>query len=256
MRLDVNLGTRIVKALEKGQPLTTKMNTSATRNITKFKMDNPYILESLPNKILDNKQVFDDMFLLQGKDIKKVEKFLNNVGNDNNTLSQALSKLRNIFYKKQKSFSDEEINSLIKKAFPHTKIPTDVNCDAFVYLSSLPKETGCRFDAHGMGKISITQQLKDLNTIIEKGLKKNLCTAPLVAKNDKIGAGLGTAGGHAYYDGSFILVGEKDKMLQDSGIKHVIVNDAYYKIIDDLQAKFKDINFVRADNAVEYFKNI
>jgi len=71
-----------------------------------------------------------------------------------------------------------------------------------------------------------------------------------------LGAGLGTSGGHAYRDGSFIIASGKNKTLLDNGIEHVIVNDAYYNVIDDLARKFPNINFVKADVAAEYFEDL
>ena len=80
-------------------------------------------------------------------------------------------------------------------------------------------------------------------------------TAPLSC-DPKLGSGLGTGGGHAYRDGSFILVSDSGKSLCTDGIKHVIVNDAYYHIISDLRRRFPKVNFVRADEAVEYFSRL
>ena len=130
-----------------------------------------------------------------------------------------------------------------------------------VYLNLLPNEIGSKFDAHGLAKISVTQQLKDLNKLLTEGIdsSRNFYTAPLTVNSKDaagVGAAMGTASGAAYRDGSFIIVGDKSKLLQDSGIRHVIVNDAYYNIIEDLQKKFQDINFVRADNVVEYFSKL
>ena len=51
-------------------------------------------------------------------------------------------------------------------------------------------------------------------------------------------------------------MGEKSKLITDGGIKHVIVNDAYYNIIKDLQQKFPDVGFVKAEDVVEYFSKL
>ena len=112
-----------------------------------------------------------------------------------------------------------------------------------------------------MYKRQISEQLKELNKLLTNGIDKtkNFFTAPLALPAEVIqgaGAGLGTAGGCAYRSGSFILVGEKSKLIEESGIKHVIVNDAYYNIINDLQRRFPEVNFVRADKATEYFTKL
>ena len=100
-------------------------------------------------------------------------------------------------------------------------------------------------------------QLRQLNGLLTKGIDKsrNFYTAPLAGKAG-VGAGLGTGGGHAYRDGSFIITAGKDKSLISDGIENVIVNDAYYPIINDLRLKFPKINFVKAEDAVQYFTNL
>lgn len=203
----------------------------------KFDMKNPYILDSLPDSV-----PIDSLVKYNGQDLKTVCNLL-----DGKTI--------------RNGFTSKELDSLYRKAFPNIKVPTDVNCDAMVYLNLLPNEIGSKFDAHGLAKISVTQQLKDLNKLLTEGIdsSRNFYTAPLTVNSKDaagVGAAMGTASGAAYRDGSFIIVGDKSKLLQDSGIKHVIVNDAYYNIIDDLQKKFQDVNFVRADNAVEYFSKL
>ncbi|MCK7520989.1 MAG: hypothetical protein MZV64_26490 [Ignavibacteriales bacterium] len=112
--------------------------------------------------------------------------------------------------------------------------------------------------AHGLAKISVSDQLNQLNTLLSKGIDKNktFYTAPLALKDSRAASGFGTGGGHAYRDGSFIVVGPKNGNLSDDGIKYVIVNDAYYNIIDDLSRKFAHVEFIKADVAAERFEQI
>ena len=230
-----NLGKNILLGIKKGIPISTNGTQRLPAKI-KFSLSDPYILESLPESELDKFVKFE------GQDLKSVCKILN---------SSAISK----------GFDKGELKALYKKAFPNTKSPTDINLDAMVYLNSLSGEIGQKFDAHGMAKGTLLEQLYELNSLLLKGIDKtkNFFTAPLALPKDLIqgvGAGLGTSGGCAYRNGSFILVGEKAKLIEDSGIKHVIVNDAYYKIIDDLQRRFPEVNFVRADKATDYFSQL
>lgn len=154
------------------------------------------------------------------------------------------------------AFSSEELNLLRQRAFGGVKVPSGVNYDAFVYLNGLNPEIACKFDAHGLAKGGVANQLEQLNNLLSKGINKSkdFYTAPLAVKDGAgIGAGLGTAGGHAYRDGSFILVSGKNKSLSADGIEYVIVNDAYYKIFDDLVKKFPEQKFIRADEAADFF---
>lgn len=250
------VGQTIFKAVEKSFPLGLDGISKIPPNL-KFNISNPNLLEALPDHLITSDGI---KFLseLNGKPLSKVAKFLDSVGGDFKTFSRAMGKyLKNNFQKIQKGFSEEEFTKLYNKAFPTKKVPISVNEDAFLYLNGLPKEIGSNFDAHGMDKISVTNQLRQLNNLLTNGIDKsrNFFTAPLTC-DPRLGAGLGTAGGHAYRSGSFIVVADKGKNLVQDGIKHVIVNDAYYNIIDDLTAKFPDIKFVRADNAVDYFKQL
>lgn len=241
----VKLGTKILKSVHKAYPISMNGQHIIPKNI-KFDIKNPYILEALPEKSIDELSIFN------GKKLKTVCSII-----DNDNYINIKNRYENLLPKTSKGFSDDELNLLYKKAFPNIKIPTDINCDAFVLLNNLPPEVGSKFDAHGIAKISITDHLKQLNKLLSDGINPNkpFYTAPLVAKGN-VGAGIGTANGAAYRDGSFILVSGKSKKIGEDGIKHVIVNDAYYSIINDLQKKFPNINFVRADNAVEYFSKL
>lgn len=155
-------------------------------------------------------------------------------------------------------FADDELKNLYLKAFNGIKVPTGVNDDAFLYLNRLDKDIASRFDAHGLAKINVPDQLKQLNNLLSKGIdqSRNFYTAPLAAKTAGVGAGLGTGGGHAYRDGSFIIVSGKNKSIAKDGIDYVIVNDAYYNIIDDLVKKFPQQKFVRADEAIIFFNKM
>lgn len=224
----MKLGSVIFNAVKKSYPLSSNGVSRMPKGL-KFDLKNPYILEALPEG-----------------DIAKFSKY---DGND-------LSDVCNILDKCKKGFDNGELKALYKKAFPNIKVPSDVNTDAMVYLNGLSESVGSKFDAHGIAKISVTDHLSQLNRLLTDGIDPTRAfhTAPLVG-NRISGPGLGTSGS-AYRDGSFILVGDKGQLIEKSGIKHVIVNDAYYSIVNDLQRKFPDVNFVRADNAVEYFNKL
>lgn len=230
-----NIGNIILASVRKRIPISLNGTQYIPANY-KFSLKDPYILEALPEGSIDKFVKFEN------QNLNKVCQTLNNP-----TTS--------------KGFSEGELKALYLKAFPNIKPPSDANIDAMVYLNSLSGKIGQKFDAHGMAKGTISEQLKELNKLLTTGIDKtkNFFTAPLALPAEAIqgaGAGLGTAGGCAYRSGSFILVGEKSKLIEESGIKHVIVNDAYYKIINDLQRRFPEINFVRADKATEYFTKL
>lgn len=46
-----------------------------------------------------------------------------------------------------------------------------------------------------------------------------------------------------------MMMGDIDTPLSKSGVRYVIVNDAYYAAVDRLQRAFPQITFIRADKA-------
>ena len=240
-----NLGITILNAVKKSYPyLKNGLQTMPKNN--KFSLLNPYILEAIPENAITNLSIFE------GKKLNTVCRIL-----DNPDYSEILRRYNQFCSRYNKGFDGIELQNLYKKAFPNIKVPTDINNDAMVFLNGLDAKFGSQFDAHGIAKISITDQLRQLNELLAKGIdkNKNFYTLPLVEKC-KFGAVLGAPGGHAYRDGSFIITSGKGKTLVNDGIENVIVNDAYYSIIDDLKLKFPNINFVKAENAVEYFTKL
>lgn len=241
-----NLGLKILRNFEKAYPVNINGMVKKPARAT-FSLSNPYILESVPDSMLKELSIFE------GKKLNTVCRVL-----DDKNYPQILSAFKKII---TKSFSEAELQKLYKKSFPWGKVPSDVNLDAMVYLNNLSEKIGMRYDAHGIAKGSIPEQLKQLNKILGGGIDKTrkLYTAPLAVPSDiarGAGAGLGTAGGCAYRDGSFILLSEKDKLISDSGIKSVIVNDVYYPIMQDLRKKFPSVNFMRADEAANILNKI
>ena len=240
------LGITIYNAIKRSYPVL-RDGSSRLNPKQKLSLTNPYLLEALPENSLNS------LNWIEGKKLSTVTRIL-----DSSDYSAIISRY-NAYCNKFKGFNDIELQSLYKKAFGGGKVPNDINLDAFVFLHNLNPKKAALFDAHGIAKISVPDQLKQLNELLTKGIDKNrnFYTAPLAVDCPSgVGAGLGTAGGHAVRDGSFILVSGKSKKLASDGIETVIVNDAYYSIIDDLSQKFPNIKFIRADKAADYFNKL
>ena len=153
---------------------------------------------------------------------------------------------------------EADVQKLQAEAWKRAKGNNDVNLD--MMLTTIDWQIGQHFDAHGIAKISITDQLRQLITLLEKGIDPNrpFHTAPLEVNPNlkaQVGAGLGTAGGTSRNDGSFIILGDVDRPLK-KGIRYVIVNDAYYEGVDRLQRAFPLITFMRADQANDRLREI
>ncbi len=242
----LKLGTKIYNAFVKSRPVLVD-GTQRIMSNQKFSLKNPYILEAIPEEYIGT------LDMLEGKKLRTVVNIL-----DNPDCNQILARYKN-FCTSKAGFNDIEFHELYKKAFRGQKVSSNINIDAMVFLNQLDPKVAKNFDAHGLAKISVPDQLRQLNNLLTKGIDKNrnFYTAPLATDFPQgAGACLGTPGGHAYRDGSFILVSGKSKSLIDDGIESVIVNDAYYGIIDDLRKKFPKIKFVEAQNAAEYFNKL
>lgn len=244
------LGTTILNAVKRGSPILTDGSIALSKQ-AKFSLSNPYILESLPENVGRNLSIFE------GKKLSTVCRIM-----DNPDYTRIIQRY-NAFVSKivSKGFTDNELRRLISKASLHGKQPLNSNLDAMVYLQNLDGNVARCFDAHGIAKGTYAEQLEQLNNLLTKGIDKtkNFYTAPLDIPNELragTGAALGTSGGCAIRDGSFIIVSGKGKTLANNGIETVIVNDVYYGIIDDLAAKFPDVKFLKAENATEYFNKM
>jgi hypothetical protein len=122
-------------------------------------------------------------------------------------------------------------------------------------LPFVDSDVGRAFDAHALAKVSISNQLTQLINLLDNGVDMNrggLHTARLAkGPNDPPGPDFaGSAGG------SFILLSEPGKSINEGGIHYVLVNDAYYDGIDRLQKAYPKVKFIRADQARNELKSI
>lgn len=241
------LGKCIYESWLRSRPISATTGKTLIKPEKKFSLKNPYILEAIPDKYISKLSIFE------GKKLSTVRRVL-----DSSDSVNIINRYKRVVTTVSNGFTQQEITQLINKANIRGKHGMNSNLDAMVYLCELDGKIAQHFDAHGIAKVSLSEQLKQLNNLLSRGIDKTkpFYTAPLDIPNELrrgLGSALGTAGGCAYRDGSFIVVSGKGKNLLNDGIEHVIVNDVYYGIIDDLIAKFPNINFIKAENAAKYF---
>lgn len=161
---------------------------------------------------------------------------------------------------KPNPLTPEEIEEMRRMAHQKSKESgPDINTD--LMIQNIDWRIGQRFDAHGITKIGIPNHLTQLLSLLDNGIDPNrdFHTAQLeINPENKAGAGvgLGTAGGTASKDGSFVIMGEIDRSLRESGIKYVIVNDAYYEAVQRLSEAYPGVRFIRATELNQELKNI
>lgn len=100
------------------------------------------------------------------------------------------------------------------------------------------------YQAHGMAKGTDRDQFARLRTILRYGTNpnKNFYTGPVGKIDPRISANLGTASGHAYSDGPFMLLmdGVKDTT-KPGAFSHVLINDGMSDEALELATKYKTI---------------
>lgn len=129
------------------------------------------------------------------------------------------------------SESLEELDPEFNQALLQTRSAWRHNAgdEMFVDMHSMDWQIGQHFDAHGIAK---TQTFANLQNLLRNGIdaSRRFDTAPLSVDPEKaagLGAGLGTGGGHAYYNSHFIVTSGPGETIQDGGIKNVIVDAGF-----------------------------
>ena len=100
------------------------------------------------------------------------------------------------------------------------------------------------YSAHGMSKGSDADMLATLRTILRYGTdpKRNFFTAPVAKMDPRLHSAMGTASGHAYSDGPFMLLTKNPLNTTKPGaFSHVLINDGLGKESLDLANKYKQI---------------
>jgi hypothetical protein len=95
-----------------------------------------------------------------------------------------------------------------------------------------------------MSKGSDTDMLATLRTILRYGTdpKRTFYTAPVGKMDPRIHSAMGTAGGHAYSDGPFMLLTKDPLNTTRSGaFSHVLINNGMGDEALDLATKYKTV---------------
>ncbi|QQG44127.1 MAG: hypothetical protein HYW86_04690 [Candidatus Roizmanbacteria bacterium] len=144
--------------------------------------------------------------------------------------------------------TEEEIGNLNRQARDYIR-ERKLEDDYFIpnelsqFRNQLSVDIGERFDAHGLAK---GDELRILNYLLSHGIspERPFHTCPLRAENEVDIAALGAVG--PYDNGAFIVLGDVDRLIDDSGIRSVLVNEQYYNAVPLLQQKFPKIDFIKA----------
>lgn len=179
-------------------------------------------------------------------------------------LTDIRTKLKN--YKNPNKPIDEivkEIQDKIKLT-PEVARQTLYNSDnkmiGSLLLDDLPESTS-KINAHGIAKGNELEHLIDL---LENGIDRSrtFYTGPLGKTGENIGTAIGTPGGVAYRDGSFIIAARPGQTLADNGIGTVLINDFDkaggfpVALQEALRSRYPNIDFIRYSSAPKYYQSL
>lgn len=179
-------------------------------------------------------------------------------------LAEIRAKLKN--YKNP----DKPIDEIVKEIQDKIKLTPEVarqtlyNSDnkmiGSLLLDDLPESTS-KINAHGIAKGNELEHLIDL---LENGIDRSrtFYTGPLGKTGENIGAAIGTPGGVAYRDGSFIIAARPGQTLADNGIGTVLINDFDkaggfpVALQEALRSRYPNIDFIRYSSAPRYYQSL
>ena len=165
---------------------------------------------------------------------------------------------------------DKPIDEIVKEIQDKIKLTPEVarqtlyNSDnkmiGSLLLDDLPESTS-KINAHGIAKGNELEHLIDL---LENGIDNSriFYTGPLGKTGENLGAAIGTPGGVAYRDGSFIIAARPGQTLRDNGIGTVLINDFDkaggfpVALQEALRAKYPNVDFIRYSSAPKYYQSL
>ncbi|MCP9494545.1 MAG: 2'-5' RNA ligase family protein [Pyrinomonadaceae bacterium MAG19_C2-C3] len=119
------------------------------------------------------------------------------------------------------------------------------------FVENLPQSSDVRkqYDVHSLIRGSYADRLNQLDALLVKGIDKSR-SFDTVNLDDN---GVSQNGGSGFMAGSpLVLISEPGKMLKESPVRTVIVNETMYDGIPELQKRYPDVRFVRGDQAGDF----
>ena len=119
-------------------------------------------------------------------------------------------------------------------------------------LDLLDPAIGLRFSGHGIGmrggsRVNWYQnQLVSLDYLLTRGVNMNHPFYEMPLRGCEEAAAAFRAA-RPWQDGGFIVLGGLSSSIYDGGIKYVLVNDSFYNAVPLLQARYPEVEFIRAD---------
>ena len=122
-------------------------------------------------------------------------------------------------------------------------------------FKQMTPEVGMRFDAHGIA-VKSGSAVNELDALLTEGLHDNqtFYTMNFIDGGVNLASTLGAA--HPFTEGGLIVVSDVDTMINETGIKYVVVGEEYMNGMDILTSKYPDYTFVPWNEAPNTLANI
>lgn len=119
-------------------------------------------------------------------------------------------------------------------------------------IDHTPREVGMEYDSHGIaGKRGA---IEELDILLREGIKQD---TPFYSMGfiyePEASAGFGAD--RPFTIGGFIVIAERDKKLQSSGIKYVVVGEEYVRVLDILKKRYPQVIFIPWHEAPKVLTN-
>ena len=119
-------------------------------------------------------------------------------------------------------------------------------------IDHTPREVGMEYDSHGIAGKS--GAIEELDTLLKEGIKKDrLFYSMNFVYEPEASEGFGAD--RPFTAGGFIVVAERNKKLQNDGIKYVVVGEEYVRVLDLLKRRYPQVIFIPWHEAPKVLTN-
>lgn len=218
--------------------MAQKDKVNSTNNANKIRIELGLPIQPDENILSPEEQKIGDLKKLSTENEKQIE-------NHNTNNQELLPEKKVIIEAIKQKYNSTRLNKRMTLGDEMFMVSQGVNPENDKTFQVVDGKIGINYDAHGIAK---SQQLDQLLNLLDNGINKDLdfYTAPFEVPADVragLASALGTSGGTAYKDGLAVLTsGYKEKM-QDSGIKHVFINDVFSDLKVLLQEAYPQYQF-------------
>ncbi len=156
----------------------------------------------------------------------------------------------------------DSFDQIVNAAYTQLKNPDQsalgLHALAF-HRSELPTEIGKRFNAHGISKGRLDDQLRSLLNFLDNGAQGSRLYQNLLKSNTETQTAFAAGASGPYDTGGFIILGQPSPSFETipptihdpekgTNISAVLVNEPFYQAIPTLQQQYPNTRFIKAQD--------